>query len=226
MPTTAKGFPVPVDPVRPHIDLALADLAARIEQVLSTATDAELALLAGVDLWDGRYLMQTDVGAVRKWRGLYEYQTTGAFWRPMIPLSALTTFTPVLTATGTDPNLGVGATARGWYGRLGRLVIGRGSLQQGGASGYSVGSGTWLVSLPVAHDYTGQTRPLGRAFWNRNTVAVAGNVFAGVLIAQTATTAKITGTSSTGDLGSINVPFNTVPTPTGFLSYNFMYRGA
>jgi hypothetical protein len=62
--------------------------------------------------------------------------------------STNTAFTPALTATTTDPTLGSGSTAEGFYTKSGRWVAGQGRILFG-TSGVNAGSGTYRVSLPV-----------------------------------------------------------------------------
>ena len=57
-------------------------------------------------------------------------------------------YTPVLTASGTNPNTGVGAVLAGRYAQIGKVVHCRGRIKFG-TSGTSVGSGTYRISLPV-----------------------------------------------------------------------------
>ncbi|WP_242892419.1 hypothetical protein [Actinomadura litoris] len=61
---------------------------------------------------------------------------------------AWTSYTPVLTATTTNPTLGTGSVREGaWY-RNGRMVVVRANIKMG-TSGVSAGSGTYRVSVPV-----------------------------------------------------------------------------
>lgn len=60
-------------------------------------------------------------------------------------------FTPVLTSTGTTPNLGSTGTATGWYSRTGKLVNFHQQITFNG-SGVSAGTGTYEFLLPFAVD--------------------------------------------------------------------------
>src|SRR5262249_27668417 len=77
--TTTKNLPYPTSgDGRPHIDQALANLAAKIDLILPTLTDAQIGLLAGADLYDGEFEFQSNAGAgARKWRGLYGRDGSG-----------------------------------------------------------------------------------------------------------------------------------------------------
>lgn len=154
MATTAKGFPYPVTgDGRPHIDQAMALLAARVEAVLAALTDAEITALAGVDLWDGRLAYQTNTGAARLWKGLYEYQSGLPGWEPIAPSALSTPYTPVMTVPGgTAPNVGTDGNIAGFYWQFGDLIFGRLRFLWGtAANGATVGSGaSWNVTLPIA----------------------------------------------------------------------------
>lgn len=223
MAATAKGFPYPVtNDGRPHIDQALAALAARVEAVLAIATDAELALLAGADLWDGRLMMQSNAGAVRKWRGLYEYRTSLSAWQPLVPVGALASFTPTVTAAGGNPNLGTGPTQLGWYAQLGGLIIGRAFIQYGTSS--TSGTGVKSVNLPVAAA-TSQLPAIGGFFYFGGIVGTP-NTTVGELELATSTTAKLVGGSSPGSAGgdADGLSYNAAVPP--IFTYNFRYKAA
>lgn len=224
MALTAKGFPYPVSgDGRPHIDQSIAALAARVDAILSTLSDAEIGLLSlGPDLFDGRYLLQSNVGAVRKWRGLYEWD--GSAWRSLIAMGAQASFTPVLTATTTAPNMGTTSSVRGAYVVMGGLCIGRGAIQQGG-TGSNVGAGTWLMSLPVAAAYATNRQAVGKGLWYRASAPYSSAIFHGTLKLDDATHVRLTGTNGSSDLGSGTVPFNGVG-GLGELNYKFAYRVA
>jgi hypothetical protein len=57
-------------------------------------------------------------------------------------------YTPVITATGTNPTLGAASTATGSYKKVGKTVIGRIDLMFG-SSGINKGSGFYYFSLPL-----------------------------------------------------------------------------
>ena len=57
-------------------------------------------------------------------------------------------YTPVLTATTTDPTLGTGSSSVGGYSRIQNLIVYRFSIAFG-SSGVNAGSGSYEVSLPV-----------------------------------------------------------------------------
>lgn len=75
--------------------------------------------------------------------------------------NAWTVYTPVLTASTTDPTLGSGMGVGG-YVQAGKLVLFRATITFG--SGMTAGSGTYWVSLPVTVSATMPLHaPIGRA---------------------------------------------------------------
>jgi hypothetical protein len=66
-----------------------------------------------------------------------------------------TSYTPVLTASVTNPTLGTGSAQTGSYARIQNLIIYRFFIRFG-SSGISAGSGSYRVSLPVAASGTTQ----------------------------------------------------------------------
>lgn len=85
----------------------------------------------------GMVIYETDTTKYQKWNG--------SSWRPFA--SARTSYTPVLTATTTNPTLGTGSTANGWYTYGSEMVTYTFFLKFGTSP--SAGSGNYLVSLPV-----------------------------------------------------------------------------
>lgn len=57
-------------------------------------------------------------------------------------------YTPTLTASTTNPTLGTGSTASGFYIAAGKLIIGKAKIVFG-SSGAVAGSGQYRLSLPV-----------------------------------------------------------------------------
>ena len=66
----------------------------------------------------------------------------------VITSGAWTSYTPVLTASTTNPTLGTGSTQEGAYAEFGKLIVFRVYIQFGTAS-VNAGSGFYSVSLPV-----------------------------------------------------------------------------
>ena len=95
------------------------------------------------------------------------------------------TYTPVLTSSGTNPNIGNGSV-NGYYCQINEIVFFQAWIQFG-TSGTSAGSGTYYVSLPVnAATGSGLNIHMG-ASWYYDSSVPAGR--AG--ISQLATTDKL-----------------------------------
>ncbi len=75
--------------------------------------------------------------------------------------AAWTSWTPVLTATTTNPTLGTGSSVAGKYLKVGKLVTAQFSITFG-TSGVNAGNGIYRVSLPVtATIFTGSFDTVG-----------------------------------------------------------------
>jgi len=75
---------------------------------------------------------------------------------PLGDITQLTQYTPVLTATTTNPTLGTAGTISGAYSRIGGQVAGTFTLVFGTTP--SSGSGSYLVTVPAAAN---SQQPLG-----------------------------------------------------------------
>lgn len=76
-------------------------------------------------------------------------------------VGAFTSYTPTLTASTTNPTLGSGSAATGYYKQIGRLVFGYLEISFG-SSGASAGSGVYGLLLPV--EPVNRTQPVGVGF--------------------------------------------------------------
>lgn len=74
-------------------------------------------------------------------------------------------FTPTLTATSTDPDLGTGSNSSGAYIKIGEQVIYRFFIQFG--SGSSPGSGRYNISVP---------EPISSSIWATGTYAIGSAI--------------------------------------------------
>lgn len=83
--------------------------------------------------------------------------------------TGLVAWTPALTCSTTNPNLGTTGTATGWYHTNGALVEAWGSFIWGG-TGVTAGSGNYRISMPFDVDVTYQDNdvPSGHAEWFDN----------------------------------------------------------
>lgn len=80
-------------------------------------------------------------------------ESIDAFAGPCMIGSPLNSYTPQLHANGSDPNLGVGGFTRGHYYRIWDQIYSWGEFRFG-SSGTSVGSGTYIITLPFPADTT------------------------------------------------------------------------
>lgn len=73
-------------------------------------------------------------------------------------VGAYTSYTPTLTGLSSNPTLGSGSSATGYYRRLGHRVTGYVNITFG-SSGAAAGSGAYLILLPVAP--VNRAQPIG-----------------------------------------------------------------
>lgn len=73
------------------------------------------------------------------------------------------TWTPVLTASTTNPTLGTGSTATGRYGRINKTVFGQLNITFGTA-GVNQGVGFYFVTVPITTQASGTTIGHGYVF--------------------------------------------------------------
>jgi hypothetical protein len=90
--------------------------------------------------------------------------------------SQWTAYTPALTGSITNPTLGSGSTAVGFYMRVGKIVWVR-FLIAFGTSGAAAGNGNYAVSLPVSSVSYDARVPVGVARLNDDSAATIANVF-------------------------------------------------
>jgi hypothetical protein len=113
----------------------------------TTARDAAFGGAGEATLAEGMFAYTSDTNTL--W--LYD----GAAWVSAINASSLnaigtyTTYTPVLTASVTNPVLGTGSFASGNYATINKICVGAGQIYFG-SSGASAGSGEYKISLPLA----------------------------------------------------------------------------
>jgi len=86
----------------------------------------------------GMHIYETDSKTLLKWNG-------GA-WEPVTGTRG--TYTPSLTAATTNPTLGTGSVAQGWWNWEPGSSISLNFFIKFGTSGLNPGSGTYSVSLP------------------------------------------------------------------------------
>lgn len=138
-------------------------------------------------------------------------KTVHADWAFYLDTSG--TYTPTLTATTTDPNLGDTGTATGAWHRNGHLITGWAIFEFGG-TGVDAGSGTYLISLPFDADgsiletssgnATGFGSPIGVA--TSRDSSTTSNSSTGIVVLEGAGACWVQETDSAGRFGSAN-PF-------------------
>ncbi len=120
-----------------------APLTGVVGAPVPVRSDAERDTLATALAPTDEYPLEVlHVGTSNPKKGLRETTFDGSTWGPA-------TFTPVLTATTTNPGLGTSPVAVGWvtFQANGRVLY-EGRLQFGTSP--SAGSGTYEISLPIA----------------------------------------------------------------------------
>lgn len=88
----------------------------------------------------GMHIYETDTSLLRKWNGSVWESTAGG---------RNAAFVPTLSSTGTSPTLGTGSVRNSWYCTLPGPSILYTFFIKFGTSGVSVGTGNYLVSLPI-----------------------------------------------------------------------------
>lgn len=111
-----------------------SNLDAVARQVLITCTSTTRPTSPD----EGMSIYETDTDRVLLW--------TGSAW--LIVCEPWQDYTPVLTASTTNPTLGTGSSAQARYQRQYGLVTYQGIIQFG-TSGTAAGSGEYRISLPV-----------------------------------------------------------------------------
>jgi hypothetical protein len=125
-----------------------ANLDAVARQVVITCTSTTRP--ASPD--EGMTIYETDTDRILIW--------TGSTW--LIVSEPWQTYTPVLTATTTNPTLGTASVASARYQRQHRTVTYQGIIQFG-TSGTNQGSGDYRISLPVTAETSITNRRIGSA---------------------------------------------------------------
>lgn len=91
----------------------------------------------------GQIVLDETTGVAQYWSPVY------SSWRPLFNTSKLTAFTPVLTASTTNPTLGTGSSRVGYYRYIGPKLVWFTVDITFGTSGVNAGSGIYSVSLPL-----------------------------------------------------------------------------
>lgn len=107
--------------------MRFASAAARDSALTSVLTEGMVAYLKDVD----QIMMYS-----------------GSAWENVEQVGAWRSWTPTLTASVTNPTLGTGSAAEGFYMKIGRTVIAQFAILFG-SSGVNAGSGVYRIDLPV-----------------------------------------------------------------------------
>lgn len=144
--TDEHGHPIPFGFDGNNVPADYLAAAQRLDDIKSARTYAQIAALAGSDLWDRRILYQSDTGPLRPWKGLYEYKASTRVWQPLVPRGSAF-YTPTFGFDTGQPTMGSGASQQGYYSRFGAWCLAQ-FFVFNGSSGYSNGSGFARWALP------------------------------------------------------------------------------
>ena len=136
--------------------------------------------------------------------------TIGAAWE---------TWTPVLTASVANPNLGATGTSLGRYARVNKIVFGQATFTFNGA-GLAAGTGFYFCSLPITAQGAGLT--VG------SVIAIDVSTFASTInLCQTDTVNRLIGVGTGGASLAATLKDSTYVWAAGdFIRYNFCYEAA
>lgn len=136
-----------------------------------------------------------------------------------------TSYTPLLTASVTNPTLGAASSSGGRYARIQDLVIYQFFVAVGGA-GFNAGSGIYRISLPVTASVFGS--------FDRNCegqtlfydVSAIGNYFANAWLNSSTTLSLLYQVGMNGQVTSISSTAPVVPAQDDIFSGLIVYRAA
>lgn len=134
-----------------HLEAGVDDVDQALADHLADTSDAHAASAISV-VDSGTFFTGTDVEAV--------LQELGPV---LIGSGVRQTYTPTLTASSSNPTLGSGSSATGYYVQNGELVSVQISILFG-SSGAAAGSGTYRLSLPPVTPHATQGRFVGSCF--------------------------------------------------------------
>jgi hypothetical protein len=115
-------------------------------------------------------------------------QDAGVTWRTLVLGTGMQSYTPALTAVTTNPVLGTGSSQVGGWQQGNAWVTGYGEIVAG-SSGFTAGSGTYRVSLPVAMPAGASSA--GRVVGEGLFFDATGNFYHVILVATSTTTASL-----------------------------------
>jgi hypothetical protein len=132
---------------------------------------------------------------------------------------AWTTYTPTLTATTTNPTLGTGSIANGWYKRLdNKTVIVKVLIVFG--SGMTPGSGTYDISMPFAR---AQNDPSGLSGMIQEATGTHNRIVSALAASASNTTVRLMASAS-GDAVTVSDSQPWVWAANDFISFTYIYE--
>lgn len=201
---TASGSPV--DPALPAscIPLARINLAASATTVADAVIDDLRSYVSAVggltvctsatrpaNVYDGFAVYETDKDRV----SIYN----GSSWQT-VSQGARDTYTPVLTASTTNPTLGSGAIQTGAWSASGCEIKGRAGFYFG-SSGAAAGSGVYRISLPTPAKTFGVNVVIGAGWVYDNSANQFFTITASLFDANTAQL-NYSGVAGSGSVGA------------------------
>jgi hypothetical protein len=137
-------------------------------------------------------------------------QSIGAVWE---------TYTPTLTASTTNPNIGTTGIASGRYARVNKIVVGQASFTFNGA-GIAAGLGFYFCSLPITAQAAGVAAGVANAI-DVSTFASIQNSL------STDTTTRLIGIGTGGASLAGSIQSTTFVWAAGdFIRFTFCYEAA
>lgn len=155
--------------------------------------------------------------------------TTLGNWVKLSP-TEWTSYTPTLTATGTNPTgFSVTGTAS-YYQRLGDLVIVSAAMYTPSSTGNSAGTGNWRLSVPVQPKHSGNYQAIGY-YYLYNSQGDAWNALQHGFVAlhsasQSTSTVEFIPPHHTAAGNSLSAMPSGINYPTKYMSWNakFFYE--
>ena len=136
-----------------------------------------------------------------------------------------TSFTPVLTATVTNPTLGTGSSVAGQYARVQNLIIYQFRITFG-TSGVVAGSGNYKISIPITAQSTSafHSSQLGQTTFFDSSANV--NYFANAWLESTTNLSLLYQVTFNGLLVNISATAPVVPAANDEINGLVIYRAA
>lgn len=223
------------DPTKPadaaafdHIEAGIKDMSdvvipdtlfdAKGDLIVASAADTPIRVAVGTD--DMALAAASGAAGGVAWKKVDNAMVAvgAGIVQSKLAFDAFQSYTPVLTATTTNPTLGSGSVQVGEYFQIGKLVVGRAVIVFGGA-GQAPGSGTYRISVPVTANAAGPKVGSGDILDNSaNLIRLIG--------AELATTTEFQLRIDNSGLGLVTDAVPWVWAPNDQISFFFVYRAA